>query len=159
MKNHCGNCTACCKVFNIPELDKPAGKWCDHCKIGSGCKIYEERPEICSDFKCLWLESQNHPNEQLSPGLRPDKCKIVFSPTTNPKIISATIDKNYPLAWKEGEAFELIKFIAKEGGAVVVGYPNAPKRTMIKRDLDKIIAKEVQMTEPDENGMQWSKDE
>jgi len=41
--------------MEIRSLDKPAGKWCDHCAIGSGCKIYEERPQDCRDFHCGYL--------------------------------------------------------------------------------------------------------
>ncbi|MDB5633206.1 MAG: hypothetical protein JWR49_2061, partial [Tardiphaga sp.] len=29
----------CCKVYRIDDLEKPAGKWCVHCAIASGCKI------------------------------------------------------------------------------------------------------------------------
>jgi hypothetical protein len=35
----------CCKVLGITELQKPVGKWCPHCDIGKGCKIYESRPK------------------------------------------------------------------------------------------------------------------
>src|SRR5258708_27094970 len=33
----CGSCTLCCKVYNIPEIGKAAGKWCKHCTPGKGC--------------------------------------------------------------------------------------------------------------------------
>ena len=45
----------CCKVYRIPVLNKQEGKWCAHCAIGSGCRIYEDRPEQCRSFVCLWL--------------------------------------------------------------------------------------------------------
>jgi hypothetical protein len=30
--------------------------WCQHCEIGVGCKIYEDRPETCKNFICGWLK-------------------------------------------------------------------------------------------------------
>ena len=90
--NNCGTCTACCRIFEIPELAKPAGKWCEHCEIGRGCTIYNERPAVCQEFECLWLLSQQRddPREHLAPELRPDRCKVVFSPSTNDRIMAAS---------------------------------------------------------------------
>ena len=35
-KRTCGTCTLCCKVYDIPAVAKPMGKWCDHCDVGKG---------------------------------------------------------------------------------------------------------------------------
>lgn len=53
----CGGCTACCKTPDIdtPDFKKPLGIWCEHCNIGRGCKIYENRPLPCRTFVCQWL--------------------------------------------------------------------------------------------------------
>ena len=59
----CGTCTMCCKVYRIPILNKQEGKWCAHCAIGSGCRIYEDRPEQCRSFVCLWLQDVTMPPE------------------------------------------------------------------------------------------------
>ena len=59
----CGTCTLCCKVFPVPDLAKPAGKWCQHCQPGKGCRIHETRPEVCRKFFCGWM---------VSPGLGPE---------------------------------------------------------------------------------------
>jgi hypothetical protein len=40
----CGSCSMCCKVYNIAEISKPAGKWCSHCKPGKGCVIHDAPP-------------------------------------------------------------------------------------------------------------------
>jgi hypothetical protein len=50
----CGNCTLCCKVNGVPELEKPVGEWCKHCEVGKGCKIYADRPEVCAKWYCGW---------------------------------------------------------------------------------------------------------
>lgn len=153
MAGDCGSCTACCRVYAIPELKKPAGKWCQHCDIGKGCKIYEARPKLCVDFKCLWLQSQErNPQERLPDELRPDRCKVVFSPTTNDKIMSAMIMPGQPDAFRKGAAGRLIERMVESGLNVVAGLPQATTKTMINRRGER----EVQMTQPDENGMQWS---
>ena len=52
----CGDCSLCCKVLDIDALNKPAGKWCQHCRPGDGgCSIYQTRPATCRDFACGWL--------------------------------------------------------------------------------------------------------
>ena len=47
----------CCKLPRIPVLDKPAGEWCRHCTPGVGCNIYDERPQMCREFFCQWIEN------------------------------------------------------------------------------------------------------
>lgn len=51
----CDGCTLCCKVMNVPELDKPAGVWCADCTVGQGCGRYETRPSTCRTFQCGFL--------------------------------------------------------------------------------------------------------
>ena len=153
--NHCGSCTACCRVFDIPEIKKPAGKWCEHCAIGKGCKIYEDRPSMCAEFECLWLLSQQRedPRDHLSPALRPDRCKVVFSPSTNARVMAALTMPGDPTAWRRPVVRDLINVLIKLGDvSVVAGAAASTRRTMIDRDGEH----EVNMTEPDENGMQWN---
>ncbi|MEM9305075.1 MAG: hypothetical protein AAGE01_23395 [Pseudomonadota bacterium] len=71
----CETCSACCKVTRVRELDKPAGKWCQHCEPGGrGCTIYETRFEVCKTYKCFWLtDTTVLPNDA-----RPDRSKIMF---------------------------------------------------------------------------------
>ena len=152
MAGKCGSCTACCRVYAIPTMGKPAGKWCDHCAIGVGCKIYQARPALCVDFACVWLES--HKREPgLADELRPDRCKVVFSPTTKDGLMSAITMPGSPDAWRKGAARDLIDLMIKNGLRVVAGPPASTIKTMI----DRFGEREVEMTEPDETGMQWSK--
>ena len=69
----CGECSMCCKLLGVEELEKPKNKWCSHCKISEGCAIYESRPPSCRNFKCLWIINDKMPEE-----LRPDRAKVVF---------------------------------------------------------------------------------
>lgn len=69
----CGECTVCCKTHGVRELNKPSGKWCEHCKIGEGCSIYAERPKECGEFKCAWLLGIKGGSLHQ----RPDRTKVV----------------------------------------------------------------------------------
>ncbi len=151
--NLCGSCNACCRVFAIPEFKKPAGEWCAHCDIGKGCKTYNDRPARCVEFKCFWLESQAHKGAEFAPELRPDKSKVVFSPTTNERVMNATTMPGYPLAWQAPKVAELIAQVNRAGMAVAVGPPNADASLLIKPDGTRV---KVKLTPPDEDGMQWS---
>jgi hypothetical protein len=71
MERTCGECTACCKTHGVREISKERGAWCPHCEIGKGCRLYEERPQGCREFRCTWL------NGLGGPDYRPDKINIV----------------------------------------------------------------------------------
>ncbi len=152
MAGACGTCTACCKVYSIPEMKKPAGPWCGYCTVGEGCRIYAERPKRCKEFECIWLESQRRedPLEHLDPALRPDRCKTVFVSTSNPRVISATIMRAG--AHREPMVADLIRFMTHDGFGVAVGTPGAMTTTLITSQGER----EVEMSEPDENGVQWA---
>lgn len=70
----CGDCHECCSVF--PLGDKPAGVLCQHCG-DKGCKKYAERPQVCKDFECIWLQQQKY--NAANPELRPDKSGLIVS--------------------------------------------------------------------------------
>jgi len=65
--NRCGECTVCCRILRIAELDKPGMIPCQHLNE-NGCGIYADRPASCRGFECLWLASMSG-----KPELRPDR--------------------------------------------------------------------------------------
>lgn len=71
----CGDCTACCVLPNIdtPQLVKPEGVVCPHC-TGTGCGVYDSRPEVCRTFNCAWKRIASMP-----PETRPDKLGVMFT--------------------------------------------------------------------------------
>ena len=152
--NKCGTCTACCKVYSIPEFNKPAGDWCQHCDVGKGCKIYDQRPPRCVEFQCFWLQAQEKLNLPIE--ARPDKCKVVFSPTTNPYVICAITMPGRPDAWRGAEAQKIIKRCHKAGVSIAVSEPRSSTNLLLRPDG---TSKVVEMTEPDEDGMQYTKEE
>lgn len=77
----CGVCRICCKLPSIPELDKPADTWCEHAALTNakpGCSIYDDRPGVCRDFKCAWLDGLGEERD------RPDRLGVMWQPITMP---------------------------------------------------------------------------
>ena len=71
----CGKCVVCCKVLTIddPQLQKLPGVMCGNCKTGSGCKIYDTRPDPCRGFFCGWRYLR-----ELDDKWRPDKSGVMI---------------------------------------------------------------------------------
>jgi hypothetical protein len=90
----CGSCTLCCKLFPVPDLGKPSGKWCQHIVQGGGCGIHATRPGVCRTFHCQWIYS-----DDLGPEWKPEISKFVLSiyPGTNSLVV--TVDPGFPRAW------------------------------------------------------------
>jgi hypothetical protein len=149
MAGNCGSCTACCRVYSIKELGKPAGTWCQHCAVGKGCKVYAERPKPCVEFTCAWLHSQTAEGKTISgetagpmlPQMRPDRCKVVFSWMTD-DLMSALVMPGYPDAWRKGAAREVIEVAVAQGVRVLAGLPGSKTRTLIDRYGEREIEME-----------------
>jgi hypothetical protein len=116
----CGGCTLCCKVLAIEELAKPSGAWCPHCTPGSGCKIYDTRPEECRSFSCSWLLDPSFPE-----AWRPDHSKLVFFPDPDTRNILVHVDPGTPDAWRREPYNSWLRAKAAEGlnigASVIVG--------------------------------------
>jgi hypothetical protein len=105
----CGTCTLCCKLFDIPDVPKAAGKWCHHCTPGKGCSIYDSRPETCRKFLCGWMVSPG-----LGPEWKPERCKLIMQLLVAEEIfwVNAYVDESYPTAWQRPEIYSRLKKIA-----------------------------------------------
>lgn len=154
MTNHCQECTACCFVYTIPELQKPAGKWCDKCHIGHGCKIYEARPKVCERFECLWLLSQKYGESaaKMAPELRPDRCHVVIGPATDPTVYTFNMLPGYYDAWRKPGVQKIIKRMIQRGLYAVMNTAVLTRKIIV----DIHGEREIEMTEPDVNGLQWN---
>lgn len=67
----CGECTLCCKLLPIKELNKPANELCRFCS--NGCTIHDSNPAECSLFECAYFQMK-----KVHIDLRPDNCKVIF---------------------------------------------------------------------------------
>lgn len=76
----CGDCTACCTIMRvdmapIAPTHKPERVKCTHeCK--AGCSIYENKPDSCTAFMCLWLATQLF-DDPMPDRWRPDRVGAV----------------------------------------------------------------------------------
>jgi len=104
----CGSCSLCCKVLGIAALMKPQGKWCPHCRIGSGCGNYEARPEECRTFSCLWLTQSF-----LGPQWKPDRAGFVLATEQGGARLIVYADPGKPAAWRTEPYYGQIKAWAR----------------------------------------------
>src|SRR5580698_506018 len=128
----CRNCTMCCKLLRIAELNKPINSWCPHCDVGTGCKIYDARPAECADFYCGYLV-----NSRFGEHWRPSTSKMVvsFKPHTNR--VDICVDATRAGSWRREPFYSEIKQLAREaaaergqvlvwqGGTVTVVFPDS----------------------------------
>jgi hypothetical protein len=116
----CGDCSLCCKLLRIEELNKPAGRWCPHCAPGrGGCGIYDGRPQECRTFNCAWLMLAH-----LGPEWHPTRARMVLTFEASGKRIVLHVDPGSPAMWRTEPYFSQIKQWAKaavdHAGQVVV---------------------------------------
>ena len=100
-KGECGECTVCCTLSVVKELNKEAGETCKHCD--KGCTIYGKHPQECKDFECAYLESGT-----TNVSLRPDNCDVMFFRKTDRIFVGAVVpDKSVTdIARDQVEAFK-----------------------------------------------------
>lgn len=57
-ERQCGECTLCCRLVPVRELDKPANTPCKH-QRRTGCRIHHQPrkgfPRSCELWSCAWL--------------------------------------------------------------------------------------------------------
>ena len=78
----CGDCTACCTVLPITELNKPGCVTCEQLdEKRPGCSIYASRPKVCKEFECFWLIDQKDSRSVLPAEFRPDLLGVLIMST------------------------------------------------------------------------------
>jgi Fe-S-cluster containining protein len=101
----CGDCSMCCKLPQIDELEKPEGVWCRHCAPRrGGCTIYPARPVACRMFHCSWLVDAD-----LGPEWRPLTCKMIVVLEEAGRRLAVRVDPNHPDAWRRAPYYSQLK--------------------------------------------------
>ncbi len=101
----CGECSLCCTLLRVDELDKLGGIPCVHQDVGEkGCSIHAERPEICRAYRCLWLSGG------LEEGDRPDRLGAVLDVVAEGPVVRLEIRESQP---GRVEAFARLASIAE----------------------------------------------
>ena len=121
-KKECGDCTLCCMVLPIHQVQSPPSVMCQHCTIESKCNIYDTRPEACKNFNCEWIL-----DETMSDDLRPDKTGVIFEKITNTIYLSLVNYTNLN-AWDNAIVRKHIKKLNDSGSSVIISsFTNQPK--------------------------------
>lgn len=111
----CGACSMCCRLLDVPEINKPKHNWCQHCRPGNGgCTIYDQRPGICRSYACQWLMYPLVFGDEWFP----PKAKIVadFHFEDNGAIIARFhVDPRFPNRWREEPYYSKIRRFALAG--------------------------------------------
>jgi hypothetical protein len=105
----CSGCTLCCSLLGIVELQKPVFTICKHCVIGKCCKIYEVKPQECTDFLCSYRLSL-----EVAEYWNPKVCGMVLHRETNGEtdMISIMCSNSAKHRWKEEPYWSDIKRMA-----------------------------------------------
>jgi hypothetical protein len=96
--------------MSIPELAKPAGVWCGHCRPGTGCAIHARRPYVCRGAYCEWMIAKG-----LGPEWKPERAKFALFVTNGGRRLTAHVDPGNPSAWRRSPYYENFKQWARDG--------------------------------------------
>ena len=107
-QRQCGDCSLCCKVLGIPELDKPKDTWCPNFLAGAGCRIYADRPSSCRNFVCRWLS-----DAMMGPEWKPSVCKMVVD--SKPSLFVVHVDPAVSRPWRAEPYFSVLKRLSAQG--------------------------------------------
>jgi hypothetical protein len=115
----CGSCTLCCKVYEVPAVESPAGTWCRHCQPGRGCGIHETRPQHCRAFFCLWMTQ-----DFLGPDWKPEKSRFVLTMDPTTRWLFAQVDPGAAGAWRKEPFYSQFKRWAAASRQPVIVFVN-----------------------------------
>ena len=131
----CSDCSLCCKVVPVPQLQKAQDEWCKHCAPAGvkKCLIFNtpERPYACGAYQCMWTRHYDWPE-----WLKPSRCRVVFE-RVNDKIMLGTGDAGLPNHWKQDAKFkQFLRKMAASGVAVVLRH-GAEYHTFLPKGVSK----------------------
>jgi hypothetical protein len=132
----CKDCTLCCKLLGIAELEKPRATWCTHCDVTAGCKIHGAHPAECRDFYCGYLT-----NAALDERWAPTRSKMVLAyDEVHAPRLSVHVDPARPDAWRKEPYYSQIKrwaiAAAAQRGQVIVWQGRSTVAVLPDRDKD-----------------------
>ena len=105
----CGECSLCCTLCEVKDLNKPAGVPCEH--NVKRCEIYKTRPKGCRDFNCAYAQM-----EQVNIAMRPDNCGVVFEKMSDTKVLGMLDPNRKEYPHVKGQ----IDFFKRSGFEVVI---------------------------------------
>lgn len=140
MAGLCQDCTGCCTVFEVKDVHKAYGEPCKYLGKtffgGPGCQIYDERPDACRRYVCLWLDSQRRKDvEKFGEHMRPDvtKCVLGWPWGEDRETLFVYPYPGHENAWLKDPVKTYLRTILARGAKVVVVTNN--KRIAFKGDM------------------------
>jgi len=97
--------------MGVPEVKKDF-EWCPHFVRGTGCAVYDSRPERCRDFNCQWLK-----DERFGAHWFPKTSKIIIDHRVEDgqAWVYFVVDPTCPERWREEPWFSDIMQVAHTG--------------------------------------------
>jgi hypothetical protein len=131
VKRQCGDCTLCCKLVPVKEIDKPANTRCKHQRQIKGCLVYHtnKMPFSCHIWNCRWLVNDDTHNLA-----RPDRSHFVIDimpdfvialdgdKKIQIQVVQIWCDANYRDAWKTPSMHDYMMRRGAEGIASMIRY-------------------------------------
>ena len=96
--------------MRVQSLNKPVGKTCEHC--GTGCAIYETRPEECRGFLCGYLVDPT-----IDETWKPSRCNFIMVQRRDNNCVVVQVDPKHPDAWKKEPYYSALIRLARRGAA------------------------------------------
>jgi len=87
-QRRCGDCTLCCKLVPVADLNKAAGVRCKF-QRHTGCAIYSRKPSACEIWSCMWLVG-----DDMGDMSRPDRSHYIIDPTPDYIVLRDRLTQN-----------------------------------------------------------------
>ena len=148
----CGECTMCCKVYDIPDLEKKAGHTCQNVRPEGGCGVWGLHPSLCQEFKCLWLK-----HDDMSALWRPDYAGFVLRLEPNGTTLAVDVDCDRPFDWRRPYYYDQLKTwseVILRGEGLVLVY--APEGLYVITPMEDLFLKAPKRGDILETGMEES---
>ena len=121
----CGGCTACCTALAVDALQKPAGEKCVYDQRGVGCAIYENRPDQCRGFECLWRTGVGGEAD------RPDRVGLVLHPQAEADRPMMIVREARPGAIDDPAARDLVDRVSRGRAVLLARFGEIPATILI----------------------------
>src|ERR1700730_17365869 len=132
----CGDCSLCCKLAQVDELDKPSGGWSRHCAPGrGGCTIYETRPPVCRNWVCSWIADSS-----LGPEWYPLTSKMILFFESSGSRLCVRVEPSHADVWRREPYYSQLKqwsSAAVEARHKIIDYIKKPVISIVAdKDVD-----------------------
>lgn len=140
-ERRCGDCTLCCKLLPVREMNKRAGERCQH-QRHTGCAVYRKpgMPMSCSMWSCRWVvnddtgELRRPDRSHYVIDMMPDFVTVVDDETgerTPLEVVQVWVDPKHRDAWQDPALLDYLARRGEEGKAALIRYSNREGITVI----------------------------